>query len=161
MASVIGLGGLFDTPGEKDRRFLHTVIFIERTTGMLGKFILAFIFISFSASSFAEGYAAPVVMTGITQMADTVELRFDPAPANTGTLVILGDHSKTPEQKYQFVYDVLAVPQGSIERTVNLNFNGKQKLTLSCDTLSDNCRSTDYLTEGATTFSILWKVTQR
>jgi hypothetical protein len=128
---------------------------------MFCRAVISFIFLSLSASAFAGGFSKPVVMTGVTEMADTVELRFDPAPADTGTLVILGDHSKTPEQKYSFVYDLPISPRGATDQPVNLNFNDKQKLNILCDTLSDVCRSTDYITEGATTFSISWKVTQR
>jgi hypothetical protein len=128
---------------------------------MFGKTTLAFIFISMAGSAFAGGYPRPVVMTGVTQMADTAELRFDPAPADTGTLVVLGDHSKNPQQTYRFVYDVPTAPRGAVDRTVNIAFNDKQKLTLLCDLLSDNCRSTGYVTEGAATFSMSWKVTQR
>lgn len=128
---------------------------------MFGKLAVAVIALSFAASAFAGGYSRPVVMTGVTQMADTAELRFDPAPADTGTLVVLGDHTKTPQQTYRFVYDVPAVPRNAVNPPVNIAFSDKQKLTILCDRLSDMCRSTDYVTEGATTFSMSWKVTQR
>lgn len=128
---------------------------------MLDKVISSFILVTLSASAFAGGYSKPVVMTGMTQMADTVELRFDPAPADTGTLVILGDHSGTPEQKYRFVYDLPARSRGAVDQPVNIDLGDKQKLNILCDTLSDNCHSTDYVTEGSATFSTLWKVTQR
>jgi hypothetical protein len=128
---------------------------------MFGKVTLSFILVSLSASAIAGGYPRGVVMTGMTQMADTVELRFDPAPADTGTLVILGDHSKAPERTYRFVYDLPAPPRGAVNQPVNIDFSDKQKLNILCDTLSDNCRSTGYLTEGSATFSLLWKVTQK
>lgn len=128
---------------------------------MFGKATFSFILISLSASALASGYPKPVVMTGVTQMADTVELRFDPAPADTGTLVILGDHSKTPEQRYRFVYDLPARPRGGVDQPVNIDFSDEQKLNILCDTLSDNCRSTDYVIEGSATFSMSWKVTQK
>lgn len=128
---------------------------------MLDKVTSSFILVAFSASAFAGGYSKHVIMTGVTQMADTVELRFDPAPADTGTLVILGDHSGTPQQTYRFVYDLPARPRGAVDQPVNLDFSDKQKLNLLCDTLSDICHSTDYVTEGSATFSTSWKVTQR
>jgi len=128
---------------------------------MFGKFTVAFILFSMVGGAFAGGYPKPVVMTGVTQMADTAELRFDPAPADTGTLVIVGDHSKKPERTYHFVYDVPDAPRGAVYRAVNIAFNNKQKLTILCDPLSGNCRSTGYVTEGAATFSMSWKVTQR
>jgi hypothetical protein len=128
---------------------------------MFGKATLSFILFSLSAGAFAGGYSRPVVMTGVTQMADTVQLRFDPAPADTGTLVILGDHSKTPEQTYHFVYDLPGAPRGAVDQPVIIDFSDKQKLNILCDTLSDNCRSTDYITEGSATFSMSWKVTEK
>jgi hypothetical protein len=128
---------------------------------MFGKCIVTFILISLAGSAFAGGYSRPVVMTGMTQMADTAELRFDPAPADTGTLVILGDHTKTPQQTYRFIYDVPPEKRGAVDPPVNIAFSDKQKLTILCDTLSDICRSTGYVTEGAATFSMSWRVTQR
>ncbi|RFU45999.1 hypothetical protein [Paraburkholderia sp. DHOC27] len=128
---------------------------------MFSKHIFSFILFSMSAWAFAGGYPQPVVMTGETQMADTAELHFDPAPANTGTLVILGDHSKIPEQKYRFAYDLPAESASGVDQPVSIDFTNKAKLTIVCDSLSDNCHSTDYVTVGSATFSTLWKVTQR
>lgn len=128
---------------------------------MFGKLIIAFILFSIVGGAFADGYSRPVVMTGVTQMADTAELHFDPTPADTGTLVIRGDHTKTPEQTYRFVYNVPAEQRGAVDPAVNINFSDKQTLTILCDPRSDNCMSTGYVTLGATTFSMLWKVTQR
>lgn len=128
---------------------------------MFGKVHVAFILFSMTGVAMADGYRHPVVMTGVTQMADTAELHFDPAPAHTGTLVVLGDHSKTPRQSYLFVYNLPAPTRTEVDPPVNLDFNNKQKLTLLCDPRSDNCIATGYLTFGKTTFSILWKVTQR
>jgi hypothetical protein len=128
---------------------------------MFDKRIFAFVLISFAGYVFAGSYPRPVVMTGVTQMSDTAELRFDPAPANTGTLVILGDHTRTTPQTYRFVYDVPVEKPGAVDPPVDIAFGDKQKLTILCDTLSDNCRSTGYVTEGTSTFSMSWKVTQR
>jgi hypothetical protein len=128
---------------------------------MSGKAILSFVLISTSVTTFAGGFPRPVVLTGQTQMADTVELRFDPAPADTGTLVVLGDRSKTPAQSYRFVYDVPPLSRGISNQPVNIDFADKRTLNILCDTLSDNCRSTDYVTEGSATFSMSWKVIQR
>ena len=128
---------------------------------MFRKFHVAFVLLFAAGAAIAGGYSHPVVMTGVTQMADTAELHFDPAPAHTGTLVVLGDHSKTPRQSYPFVYNVPAPQRTEVDPPVNLDFSGKQKLTLLCDPRSDNCIATGYLTFGETTFSILWKVTQR
>ncbi|HEY2000123.1 hypothetical protein [Paraburkholderia sp.] len=127
---------------------------------MFGKLAVAVIALSLVKSACAIGTSGPIVMTGITQMADTAELRFDPAPADTGTLVILGDHSKTPQQTYRFVYNRLA-PYGTVDPEVSISFADKHTLTILCDALSDNCRSTDYVTEGAATFSMMWKLTRR
>ena len=128
---------------------------------MFGKITFAFILVSIADSATADGYSHPVVMTGVTEMADTAELHFDPAPKDTGTLVILGDHTKTPKQSYPFVYSLPTVQSGQVDPPVNLDFSNKQKLTLLCDPRSDNCISTGYVTMGTTTFSVLWKVTQR
>jgi hypothetical protein len=128
---------------------------------MFGKITFAFILFSIAGSAMADGYSHPVVMTGVTQMADTAELHFDPAPKDTGTLVVLGDHSKTPKQSYLFVYSLPAPQRGQVDPPVNLDFSGKQKLTILCDPRSDNCMSTGYVNLGTTTFSMLWKVTQR
>jgi hypothetical protein len=128
---------------------------------MLSNLTVAFILFSVASTAMADGYTHPVVMTGVTQMADTAELRFDPAPAHTGTLVILGDHTKTPQQRYRFVYTVPAPQHGDVDPPINLDFSDKQKLTILCDPRSDNCMSTGYVTLGAATFSMLWKVTQR
>ncbi|SDH64011.1 hypothetical protein [Paraburkholderia phenazinium] len=127
---------------------------------MFGNLAVAFIFFSIAGSAFADGYARPVVMTGVTQMSDTAELHFAAAPENTGTLVILGDHTKTPKQTYRFVYSVPA-QHSAVDPAVNLDFGDKQKLTILCDPRSDNCMSTGYVTMGTATFSMLWKVTQR
>jgi hypothetical protein len=121
----------------------------------------AFILFSIAGSAAADGYSHPVVMQGVTQMADTAELHFDPAPSDKGTLVVLGDHTKTPKQSYPFVYRVPAAQRGAVDPAVDLDFSGKQTLTILCDPRSDNCMSTGYVTLGATTFSMLWKVTQR
>ena len=128
---------------------------------MFGNLTVAFILFSLTASAMADGYSHPVVMTGVTQMADTAELHFDPAPKDTGTLVILGDHTNTPKQSYHFVYSLPVPQRGQVDPPVNLDFSDKQKLTLLCDPRSDNCISTGYVTMGTTTFSVLWKVTQR
>jgi hypothetical protein len=100
-------------------------------------------------------------MTGETQMADIAELRFDPAPADTGSLVVLGDHMNKLQQTYRFVYNVPAAPPNAVNPSVNIAFTDKQTLTILCDRLSDMCRSTGYVTIGNTTFSISWEVTQR
>jgi hypothetical protein len=128
---------------------------------MVGKLVFAVIALSVAGSVFAGGYSRPVVMTGETQMADTAELRFDPAPADTGSLVVLGDHTNTPQQTYRFVYNVPAVSPNAVNPPVNISFTDKQTLTILCDRLSDICRSTNYVTVGNTTFSMSWKVTQR
>jgi hypothetical protein len=128
---------------------------------MFSKAILPFIFLLFSASSFAGGFPRPVILSGETQMADTVELHFDPAPADTGKLVVLGDRSKTPVQTFRFVYDAPAFAHGATDQPVNIDFADKRQLNILCDTLSDICRSTDYVTEGSATFSMSWKVIQR
>jgi hypothetical protein len=128
---------------------------------MLGKAIISFILVSLPATALAGGYSRPVVLTGVTQMADTVELRFDPAPADTGTLVVLGNQSKTPPKSYRFVYDLPPISRGTTDQPVNIAFSDSNKLSLLCDTLSDICRSTDYVTEGSATFSMSWKVIQR
>jgi len=128
---------------------------------MFGKITFAFILFSIAGSAIADGYSHPVVMTGVTQMADTAELHFDPSPKDTGTLVILGDHTKTPKQSYPFVYSLPPAQSGEVDPPVNLDFSGKQKLTILCDPRSVNCMSTGYVNLGTTTFSMLWKVTQR
>jgi len=128
---------------------------------MSGKFHVAFILFSMAGVAMADSYPHPVVMTGVTQMADTAELRFDPAPAHTGKLVVLGDHTKRPQQSYPFVYNVPTATSTEVDPPVNLDFSDKQKLTLLCDPQSDNCVATGYVTFGETTFALSWKVTQR
>ncbi|ANB71494.1 hypothetical protein AYM40_03255 [Paraburkholderia phytofirmans OLGA172] len=127
----------------------------------VGDLVVSFILVSIAGNVLADGYSRPVVMTGVTQMADTAELHFDPAPKDSGTLVILGDHTKTSKQSYSFVYSVLAAQHSGVDPAVNLDFSGKQKLTILCDPRSDNCISTGYVTFGSATFSMLWKVTLR
>jgi hypothetical protein len=123
---------------------------------MSNRFLAAFILVAAARSAWAGGYAQPVVLAGITQMADTALLRFNPAPANTGTLVVTGDHTQTPPQTYPFSYSLAPKSAGATEQTVNLAFGDKQTLKLQCDMLSNDCHSTDYLTEGDTSFSIAW-----
>ena len=122
------------------------------------KAALAFTILALTGHAFAASYPKPVVMTGENQMADTAELRFDPAPAHTGTLVVLGDRTKTPRRTYSFVYDVPDRQPAGTDPIVNLTFADKQTLSISCDPLSNNCNSAGYLTEGGSTFSILWKI---
>ncbi|WP_207005202.1 hypothetical protein [Trinickia mobilis] len=98
------------------------------------------------------------MMTGENQMGDTVELRFDPAPSHAGTLVILGDRTKTPPKSVAFVYEVPDKQPAGANATVNITFGDKQTLSITCDPLADNCRSAGYVTEGGSTFSILWKI---
>jgi hypothetical protein len=125
---------------------------------MYVKAAFAFIFIAATGSAFAGLYPKPVVMTGVNQMGDTAQLRFDPAPAHTGTLVLLGDRTKTPQQSYPFVYDIPDKQPDSTSATVNLTFADKQTLSISCDPLAEHCRSAGYVTEGGSTFSIMWKI---
>jgi hypothetical protein len=115
-----------------------------------------------SANAFASGYARPTVMTSETQLGDNVELRFDPTPANTGALVVVDKTSHAVSLKRAFSYDVkggkLTAAQGS---TVDLHFADGQTLTIACDPLSENCSSSDFLTEGSDTFSISWVITSK
>jgi hypothetical protein len=112
-----------------------------------------------SVNAFASGYARPIVMTSETQLGDDAELRFDPAPANTGELVVLDKTSNVISLKRPFSYDVeggkRTAPRGS---TVDLRFADGNGLTIACDPLSVNCRSSDFLTEGLDTFSISWVI---
>jgi hypothetical protein len=113
---------------------------------------------SLSISAFAGSFDTAVVMDGVTQMADTAELQFNPAPSNTGVLSVLGDHSGTARKTYPFVYDVPEKQPDPTARSVNITFADKTALSISCDPLSDNCRSLDYLVKGTDTFSLLWKI---
>ena len=125
---------------------------------MFAKATSAFILITLAGSAFAGLYSKPVVMTGEDQMGDTTELRFNAAPSHTGTLVILGDRSKTPQKSVAFVYDVPDKQPAGTGPTVDITFGDKQTLSISCDPLADNCKSAGYVTEGGSTFSILWKI---
>jgi hypothetical protein len=125
---------------------------------MRARAAFAFIFFAWAGSAFAGLYPKPVVMTGENQMGDTAELRFDAAPAHTGTLVLLGNKTKTPPQTYHFIYDIPDAPSAKTDASVNLTFADNQTLSISCDPLADNCRSAGYVTEGGSTFSILWKI---
>jgi len=125
---------------------------------MSAKATAAFILVAVTGSAFAGLYSKPVVMTGENQMGDTAELRFEAAPSHTGTLVILGDRSKTPRKSVAFVYDVPDKQPAGSDPTVNITFSDKQTLSISCDPLADNCKSAGYVTEGGSTFSILWKM---
>lgn len=111
-----------------------------------------------SVSALAGSFGKAIVMDGTTQTADTAELRFDPTPSNSGVLIVLGDHSGTARQTYQFVYDVPEKQPDPTARRVNITFADKTTLSISCDPLSDNCRSLDYVVKGANTFSLLWKI---
>ena len=98
-------------------------------------------------------------MTGLTQSGDTAELRFDPVSSAAGKLVILGDRSNTKPQTIAFSYQfVPGTPGATGVPTVQITFADKQSLTIFCDPLSDNCRSTDFITEDGTTFALLWRI---
>ncbi|QCP53382.1 hypothetical protein FAZ95_30450 [Trinickia violacea] len=125
---------------------------------MFAKAAAAFIFVTLAGSAFAGLYSKPVVMTGENQMGDTAELRFDAAPSHNGTLVILGDRTKTPKKSVPFIYDVPDKQPAGTGPTVNITFGDKKTLSISCDPFADNCKSTGYVTEGGSTFSILWKI---
>jgi hypothetical protein len=126
---------------------------------MLKKKITAFAAaMSLPLSALAGNFRTPIVMDGTTQTADTAELRFDPTPSNTGVLIVLGDHSGTARRTYQFVYDVPEKQPDPTARRVNITFADKTTLSISCDPLSDNCRSLDYVVKGANTFSLMWKI---
>lgn len=124
---------------------------------MFDRFVIVFLGLSVAGSAVAGGFPNPLVMTGITQMSDAVELQFDAVPANTGKLVILGDHTKTPQQIFPFSYTRDMQPDTSVP-TVHIVFKDKQALHISCDPYSDNCRSSGYVTEGNATFSMLWQI---
>ncbi|TKC81303.1 hypothetical protein FAZ69_28650 [Trinickia terrae] len=127
---------------------------------MSARAAFAFIFFTLTANAFAGVYSKPVVMTSVNQMGDTAELRFDAAPAHTGTLVILGDRTKTPQKSYPFVYSVPDKQPAGAAPTVDVTFGDKQTLNITCDPLADNCQSAGYVTEGGSTFSILWKISR-
>jgi hypothetical protein len=116
---------------------------------------------SLSVSALAGTFGTPIVMGGTTQTADTAELRFDPRPSNSGVLIVLGDHSGTTRQTYPFVYDVPEKQPDPTARRVNITFADKTTLSISCDPLSNNCRSLNYVDKGANTFSLMWKIVQK
>jgi hypothetical protein len=98
-------------------------------------------------------------MTGLTHEGDTAVLRFDPAPSATGKLVILGDRTHSGSRTMAFSYRILPLtPHAPGNPTVEMTFGDKQSLTIFCDPLSDNCRSTDFVTEDGITFSLLWRI---
>jgi hypothetical protein len=125
---------------------------------MFARAAAAFILVTLTGSAFAGLYSKPVLMTGEDQMGNTAELRFDAAPSHTGTLVILGDRTKTPQKSVSFVYEVLDKQPAGAGPTVDITFGDKQTLSISCDPIADNCKSAGYVTEGGSTFSILWKI---
>ncbi len=45
-----------------------------------------------------------------------------------------------------------------MDPAVEVTFTDKQSLAISCDSLSDNCRSAAYVVEGGVTFSLLWRI---
>jgi hypothetical protein len=127
---------------------------------MVGKWVAAVVaWTLMSANAFASGYARPIVMTSETQLGDDVELRFDPTPADTGELVVVDKTSNAVSLMRTFSYDVkggkLSAARGS---TVDVRFHDGNALTIACDPLSENCRSSDFLTEGPDTFSISWVI---
>ena len=125
---------------------------------MYARAVFASTFLTLAGSALAGLYAKPVVMTGENQMGDTAELRFDPSPSHTGTLVLLGDRTKTPQQTFPFVYEIPDKRATQSSPTVNITFADKQTLSISCDPLAENCESAGYVTVGGSTFSILWVI---
>jgi hypothetical protein len=98
------------------------------------------------------------LMTGLTDAGDTVELHFDALPLSSGKLVILGNRSGM-SKAVPFSYRVMPLPPGGLaDPVVEITFSDKQALTISCDPLSDNCRSASYVVEGGATFSLLWRI---
>jgi hypothetical protein len=126
---------------------------------MLKEWALTVAFMVISGTALASGYERPIVMTSETQLGDDAELRFNPAPANTGELVVMDKTAHAVSLTRPFSYDVEGVdhtaPRGS---TVDLHFSDGNGLTIACDPLSENCRSSDFLTEGPDTFSISWVI---
>jgi hypothetical protein len=117
-----------------------------------------------SANVFASGYAQPIVMASETQLGDDAELRFDPTPANTGELVVVDKTTKAVSLKRPFSYDVKGgtpnMPRTPRGATVDLRFSDGNALTIACDPLSENCRSSDFVTEGSDAFSLSWVIKQ-
>jgi hypothetical protein len=126
---------------------------------MVGRWMTVLAMGLMSANAFASGYTRPIVMTSETQLGDDAELRFNPAPASTGELVVMDKTAHAVSLRRPFFYDVEGVnhtaPRGS---TVDLHFDDGNGLTIACDPLSENCRSSDFLTEGPDTFSISWVI---
>lgn len=109
--------------------------------------------------AFASHIDQAFSMTGLTQSGDTAVLHFDPVAAAAGKLVILGDRSNTKQQTIAFSYRfVPGTPGAKGDPTVEITFADKQSLTIFCDPLSDNCRSTDFITEDGTTFALVWRI---
>src|SRR5580698_1761657 len=107
-----------------------------------GEWVAVAAWILMSANAFASGYARPIVMTSETQLGDDAELRFDPTPANTGELVVVDKTSNAVSLKRPFSYDVKGGKHTTARgATVDLHFNDGNALTIACDPLSANCRS--------------------
>jgi hypothetical protein len=115
----------------------------------------------FSLTAIASNRASDLVLRGVTDSGDTAELRFGHEPSQEGTLMLLGDKTQTPQRVYPFSYLTSGKRHETQTKTINIVFQDRQQLTLLCDTLSDNCRSLEYVTEGGNTFSIVWQVVRR
>jgi hypothetical protein len=99
------------------------------------------------------------LMAGLSDSGDTVELHFDAPPSSNGKLVILGNRSGVTPKSVPFSYRMRPpVPRGLADPSVEITFADKQTLAISCDPLSNNCRSAGYVVEGNATFSLLWHI---
>jgi hypothetical protein len=100
-----------------------------------------------------------LLMAGLSDSGDTVELHFDASPSTNGKLVILGNRSGVTPKSVPFSYRMLpTAPGGLADPSVEITFADKQTLAISCDPLSNNCRSAGYVVEGNATFSLLWHI---
>ena len=129
----------------------------------MGKTIFVAIVLLYAArGAFAGDFAVPVTLTGITQLGYPAELRFERGAAKTGRLVILGGTSGGAPVEERFTYDVTGdhrqTARGAV---VDVHFEDKQSVNITCDPLSDNCRSSGYVTESGATFSIVWTITRK
>jgi hypothetical protein len=112
-----------------------------------------------SSAALAGQPVGPFSFTGLADNGDTAVLRFDPSPATSGQLVVLGDRTHENSKTFPVTYRVLPHDSKSEGNPrVQITFPDKQSLTIFCDPLSNNCRSEGFITEGGVTFALLWHI---
>lgn len=99
-------------------------------------------------------------MMGMTNTGDTALLKFDSPSSPNGMLVILRNRIHEHRVTVPFSYRLCPV-KASVDGDprVQITFPEKQSLVITCDPLSDNCRSDTFITESGVTFALVVRST--